>query len=297
MDSPHISDDETAQALFSKSVTFENGRYNVSWPWKPDRELPDNYMLAKGRLTSLVRRLRRDPDMLKRYDDVIQDQLTKGIIEEAPPVQSSHRLHYLPHHHVISPSSTTTKLRIVYDGSAKTTKSNNSLNECLFRGPVLLQDLAGILLRFRLEQVAITADNENVVIQVSLHQMDRDATRFLWLKSVNDQSSSQQIQEYRFMRVPLGVISSPFLLAATINHHLKTQESQVAEVIRRDLYVDNLITGAQVLPLLCLSTKRQRLCLPSPAWTIGVGIPIQTNFEKLSRKKIWTNVISWRYLD
>ena len=105
MDSPHISDDETAQALFSKSVTFENGRYNVSWPWKPDRELPDNYMLAKGRLTSLIRRLRRDPDMLKRYDDVLQDQLTKGIIEEAPPVQSSHRLHYLPHHHVISPST------------------------------------------------------------------------------------------------------------------------------------------------------------------------------------------------
>ena len=113
---------------------------------KGNRELPDNYMLAKGRLTSLIRRLRHDPDMLKRYDDVIQDQLTKGIIEEAPPVQSSHRLHYLPHHHVISPSSTTTKLRIVYDGSAKTTKSNNSLNECLFRGPVLLQDLAGILL-------------------------------------------------------------------------------------------------------------------------------------------------------
>ena len=221
-----------------KAVTFENGRYNVSWPWKPDRELPDNYMLAKGRLTSLIRRLRRDPDMLKRYDDVIQDQLTKGIIEEAPPVQSSHRLHYLPHHHVISPSSTTTKLRIVYYGSAKTTKSNNSLNECLFRGPVLLQDLAGILLRFRLQQVAITADIEKVFLQVSLHQMDRDATRFLWLKSVNDQSSSQQIQEYRFTRVPFGVISSPFLLAATINHHLKTQESLVAEVIRRDLYVD-----------------------------------------------------------
>ena len=67
MDSPHISDDETAQALFSKSVTFENGRYNVSWPWKPDRELPDNYMLAKGRLTSLIRRLRRDPFSDKWY--------------------------------------------------------------------------------------------------------------------------------------------------------------------------------------------------------------------------------------
>ena len=83
-------------------------------------------MLAKGRLTSLIRRLRRDRDMLKRYDDVIQDLLTKHIIEEAPPVQSAHRLHYLPHHHVISPSSTTTKLRIVYDGlTAKEIASAN----------------------------------------------------------------------------------------------------------------------------------------------------------------------------
>ena len=102
----------------------------------------------------------------------------------------------------------------------------------------------GILLRFILQQVAITADIEKAFLQVSLHQMGRDATRFLWLKSVNDQSSSQQIQEYRFTRVPFGVVSRPFLLAATISHHLKTQESLVAEVIRRGLYVDNLITGA-----------------------------------------------------
>ena len=40
----------------------------VSWPWKPNHDLPDNYTLAKGRLTSLLRRLFREPDTLHAYD-------------------------------------------------------------------------------------------------------------------------------------------------------------------------------------------------------------------------------------
>ena len=247
-DSPHSSDDDTAHALFQQSVSRDDGRYMVRWPWKPNHDLPDNYTLAKGRLTSLLRRLRREPDTLHAYDQVLQDQQTKGIIEKAPPVSGSRRCHYLPHHHVSSPGSATTKLRIVYDGSAKTAKSNNSLNDCLFRGPVLLQDLAGILLRFRMQRIAITADIEKAFLQISLHPTDRDVTRFLWLKSVDDRSASPQLQEYRFTRVPFGVVSSPFLLAATVNHHLQTNQSVVADTIRRDLYVDNLLTGTPTVP-------------------------------------------------
>ena len=58
--------------------------------------------------------------------------------------------HYLPHHAVINPLKPTTKLRISYDISAKARKENKSLNECLYRGLVLLNDLCGLLLRFRL---------------------------------------------------------------------------------------------------------------------------------------------------
>ena len=118
----------------------------MAWPWKPDHDLPDNYQLAKGRLTSLLRRRRRDTDTLGRYDDIIQKQLKAGIIEVVPPDTDSTKRHNLPHHSVSSPGSVTTKLRIVYDRSAKTNEANSSLNDCLCRGPVLLQDLAGILL-------------------------------------------------------------------------------------------------------------------------------------------------------
>ena len=55
--------------------------------------------------------------------------------------------------------------------------------------------------------------------------------------------SRDNIQEYRFSRVPFGVISTPFLLGATIKHHLDSYNSDVADKIKNDIYVDYLITG------------------------------------------------------
>ena len=243
-DSPYDSDDAAAQSLFDKSIAHTDGRYEVGWPWKPDHDLPDNYQLAKGRLTSLLRRLRRDPDTLEKYDEVIQKQLKAGIIEVVPQDTDSTKCHYLPHHSVSSPGSATTKLRIVYDGSAKTNAANSSLNDCLYRGPVLLQDLAGILLRFRLQRVAITADIEKAFLQIGLHLPDRDVTRFLWLKDATTPTAhAENLQEFRFTRVPFGVVCSPFLLAATVQHHLQATDDAITTQLQRDLYVDNLITG------------------------------------------------------
>ena len=43
--------------------------------------------------------------------------------------------------------------------------------------------------------------------------------------------------------MPFGVISSPFLLGATILYHLKKKETEVAKKLERDIYMDNVITG------------------------------------------------------
>ena len=76
--------------------------------------------------------------------------------------------HYIAHHEVLTPEKTTTKLRIVFDASAKTRRKNQSLNESLHRGPVILEDLCGLLLRFRLHKVALVADVEKAFLQVGL---------------------------------------------------------------------------------------------------------------------------------
>ena len=70
------TDDDLALQRFNESVRLGNNRYQVTWPWKEeDPNLPDNFELAPGRLKSLIRRLQNDPENLKRYDAVIQEQL------------------------------------------------------------------------------------------------------------------------------------------------------------------------------------------------------------------------------
>lgn len=212
------TDDEIAMKIFKDTLTFEKGRYQVQWPWKEDSpDLPMNRNLAFGRLKSNIDRMKKKQGLLKQYDSIIQDQLSKEIIEKVYIHNTEGLVHYIPHRVVISPLKTTTKVRIVYDASAKTKKEVKSLNECLHRGPVLLQNLCGMLIRFRLYRIAIVADIEKAFLQVGLQPSERNVTRFLWLKDCeNPTTNKDNIQEYRFCRVPFGVISSPLILGATI---------------------------------------------------------------------------------
>ena len=131
---------------FNESARFESNPYQVTWPWKEeDPNLPENFELSIERSKSLIERQQNEPENLKRYDTVIQEQLEHKIIEKVGHSNAEGKLkHYIPHHAVITSQKTTTKIRIVYDGSAKTKRENKSLNECLLRGSVILEDLCGL---------------------------------------------------------------------------------------------------------------------------------------------------------
>ena len=153
--------DDGVMEHFNNTLIQENGRYQVAWPWRnEDIKLPENYELSCRRLKSLHKRLMEVPEMLCKYDSIIKDQQEKGIIERV----EGERKHYIPHHAVFTPAKDTTKVRIVYDASAKTKKTNLSLNECLYRGLVILEDLCGLLLRFRMKRIGIIADIEKAFL-------------------------------------------------------------------------------------------------------------------------------------
>jgi len=165
-ESPIAVDDDQALDNFNKTIEYTDDRYLVTWPWKDSSpDLPDNYHLAVGRLKSTIQKLRKDPHLLKMYADVIQDQLDRGIIEKvSSDTKGGTVKHYILHHAVITPYKSTTKLRVVYDASAKSRQKDNSLNECLYRGPVVLPNLFGLLIRFRLSAIAIVADVEKAFL-------------------------------------------------------------------------------------------------------------------------------------
>lgn len=82
-ESPVVSDDSIALDKFNETLRYDSGRYTVTWPWrngKPD--LPENHALAVGRLKSLLRRMKDNPDLIQKCDDIIRDQLKQGIIEK-----------------------------------------------------------------------------------------------------------------------------------------------------------------------------------------------------------------------
>ena len=91
--------------------------------------------------------------------------------------------------------------------------------------------------------IGIIADTETTFPQIGLHQVDCDATRFLWLKDINGKVTDNKIQIYRFARLPFGIIPNPFLLSATTEHHLDETNTTTANQIKDNIYEDNLIMG------------------------------------------------------
>ena len=230
---------------FQDSIRFIDGHYEVSLPWKSSCQLlPDNREMSLCRLHGLLSRLRQDKDVFTEYDSIIKSQLKQGIVEAARPSEDMGHVHYLPHHAVIRHDKETTKLRIVYDASAKT--KGPSLNNCLHSGPKFDQKIFDLLLRFRIYPVAMTADIEKAFLMVAVSEKDRDVLRFLWVDDIT--KSEPEPIDLRFTRVVFGVTSSPFLLNATIRHHLEKFMSTCPDLVTKlvkSFYVDDVVTGAR----------------------------------------------------
>ena len=133
---------------FASYVKFEKGRYKVALPWREFHDpLPDNHQLSAKRLQGLLRRLKQEPAILEEYDRIIQEQLNEGIIETVQPdVTPLGTVHYLPHHAVVRRDKATTKVRVVYDASARGA-NGPSLNDCLLKGPKFNQLIFDLLVR------------------------------------------------------------------------------------------------------------------------------------------------------
>ena len=95
---------------------------------------------------------------LERHNDIIQTQLSQGIVERADEVVKDGREFYIPHKAVLRENAESKKIRIVYDASARAYASAPSLNECLEIGPPLQDQLWNVLIRNRFYPVAITGD-------------------------------------------------------------------------------------------------------------------------------------------
>ena len=170
---------------------------------------------------SLIKRLKRDPITLHEYDSILKKQEWEGIIEEPPEkFKPAGTVHYLPHHPIIRTDKSTSRVRIVYDASAK--RDGPSLNDCLETGPNTLPQIIDILLRFRLTKIVLISDIKRAFLNVSILESERD---FLLFLSVNDINSNEtEIITRRFTGVAFGRTASQDLLTSAKSKHLSQYE-------------------------------------------------------------------------
>ena len=104
---------------------------------------------AKKRFFSLERKLTANTELKNRYIKFIQESIDVGRLEQVPKEPLGNpNCHYLPQHCLDKPDSARTKLRVVFDGSARLT-SSRSPNDCLLVGSKLQNDLSYVLVRFK----------------------------------------------------------------------------------------------------------------------------------------------------
>ena len=172
------------ESEFPRDIRRVGEKYEIKLPWKNKRPvISTNYDMCQNRLKSLYYKLLKEPELLKEYDSIMNDQLEKGIIESVPTEGTEpNNVHFMPYHAVVRQDKETTKLRVVYDGSAKKPQQTHSINDLLKTGPNYIPKLRDVLVKFRSHVVAVTSDIEKAFLMIRVNQVDRDMLRLLWLK-------------------------------------------------------------------------------------------------------------------
>lgn len=233
------SDDRDCEEFYTRTTTRDSdGRYVVALPFKGDVEsLGSSRQASERRFHCLERKMQASPQLKVAYDSVILEYLEKGYIS---PVNSdsSEISYFIPHHGVIRDDKVTTKLRVVLDGSCKTT-SRISLNDLLYGGQNLQGSLFNIIVGFRLFSVALSADIRQMFLSIGIRESDRRFQRILYRFS-----SQEPLQVYEFNRVVFGLKSSPFHALRTIRQLAEDEGDsypQAKNIVTSGLYMDDFV--------------------------------------------------------
>ena len=161
--------------------------------------------------------------------------------EVAPPLAANEECWYLPLFGVYHPRKPD-QIRGVFDSSAK--HQGVSLNDVLLTGPDLINNLIGVLLRFRREMVAVTADVQHMFHCFIVREDHRNYLRFFWYEN-ND--INKKLIEYRMKVHVFGNSPSPAVTTLGLRKAALKAEpeygSQVTSFVSRDFYVDDGLTS------------------------------------------------------
>ena len=242
--SPSIQDNAFMKIMEEGMTRDANNHWTAPLPFKsPRQRLPNNRPQTMNRLMSLIRNFDRKPELRDHFITFMAKIFRNGHAEIAPPLKENEERWYLPLFGVYHPKKPK-QIRVVFDSSAQ--YNGLSLNDVLLKGPDLNNTLLGVLMRFRKEAVAFTADIEQMFYCFYVREEDRNFLRFLWFR---DNNLCNDIIEYRMRVHVFG--NSPSPAVAIFGLHQSVQccevdfDADVKQFVTRDFYVDD---GLKSLP-------------------------------------------------
>ena len=226
--------------------------WRSSLPWEVDRRtLGDNKSVVLGTLKATLRKLGKDPSWRRMYEDQLRVLIENGFArkvsdsELASWVDAGKKIYFISHQIVVVPENKTTPVRVVFNSSQK--YMGKSLNSCLALGPEIMNNLQGILLRFREHRVAAAGDIKKMFYCVRVNIEDQMCQ--LWCHQFEN---SSEIETFCMTRLVMGNRPSTSISGVAVKETTKldnfaTQFPAARQALDRDSYVDNTNVGAENL--------------------------------------------------
>ena len=220
----------------------EEKRWIAEYPWIRDpAELPNNKRPAMGMLISTEKRLAKNEEHTKVYQKQIEDMIEREVARKLSETELENYkgpIHYISHHEVLKPDSKSTPVRIVFNSSAR--YMGHMLNDYWAKGPHLLNDLLGVLIRFRENDIAMIGDIKEMYHTVKIKTIEQHTHRFLWRDMDTDRPpDTYVIQRVSFGDKPSGTIAT---VALRKTAEMGTDKyPKAAQVIKEDTYMDDII--------------------------------------------------------
>ncbi|KAL0803354.1 hypothetical protein ABMA28_017417 [Loxostege sticticalis] len=218
-----------------------DGRYVVRLPMRPNfqTELGTSKTKAIAQFRNTERKFERQEKLAQAYKTFMKEY--SDLNHMTPARNDSSLDYYLPHHGVERVESTTTKYRVVFNASAKTS-TGRSLNDLMYTGPNLQHDLQSLLLKWRQYTYAFTADIEKMYRQILVNELDQHLQKIIWRES-----PEQPLESYQLTTVTYGTKAAPFLAMMTLRKLAADEQAKypnAAKIVEQSFYMDDLVHGA-----------------------------------------------------
>ncbi|XP_046746410.1 uncharacterized protein LOC124411360 [Diprion similis] len=236
-----------------------SGRYIVKLPLKSSPTvLGDSYRTAHQCLQRICKRLARDTQYGELYTQFMREyEQSQHMIKLNDNSLTSQPHYYLPHHGVLKPESSSTKLRVVFNGSSSSS-TGYSLNDLMHTGPNLMLNIFDLLIWIRRYKYLFATDITKMYRQIKIHPADWDLQRILWM----DEQGLEA--HYQLTTVTYGTKAAPFLAVRTLIQLAQDEGSKyplVVEPITHGRYVDDIFGGSDsVENLIQTANQLTQLC-------------------------------------